>query len=57
MFPSFENWLELGAGAKGPVDLASSGRRDNAGVPPDSGLPQIRQLVPHYLSTQFTFTF
>ena len=42
------------AGVKGPVD---SGCRNNVGMPPDSGSPPIRQLVPHYLSIQFTFTF
>lgn len=38
MFFFFENWFELGVGAKGSVDLASSGRRDNVGVLFDFGL-------------------
>lgn len=39
------------AGVKGSAD---SGYR-TVGRPPDSDSPAIRQLVPHYLSTQFTF--
>lgn len=54
MFPYHENRFGLGARGK---DLADSGHRDNAGMPPDSGSLQMRQLVPRYLSAQFTFTF
>lgn len=54
MFPRHENRLGLSAGVK---DQADPGHRDNAGMPPDSGSPRMRQLVPRYLSDQFTFTF